>query len=248
MAPRYIDPDTLKAREEEILDQALEIISGQGIVALTMDKLVAKVSYSKGTVYNHFSSKEDVLAGLCNRNMRNAMNLFVRAAAIDACARDKMTTIGFAYMVFVLMSPQHFTLVMNAKTELFEKASDTRRDEHDQLDQKLFAVMCTIIEGAIERKELVLQNDINVQQVCFSFWAMEYGTIGLLLNGEKACSTMTGMMLEDRVIAHGNVVMDGIGWQPSNTNQEEFIKWLKSDLFSQELDALEKQGIHLRAA
>ena len=44
MAPRYIDQDTLKAREEDILNNALEIISTQGIVALTMDKLDANVS------------------------------------------------------------------------------------------------------------------------------------------------------------------------------------------------------------
>ena len=116
MPPRYIDEAALQARETIILDQALVIIRAQGIVGLTMDKLVAKVSYSKGTVYNHFSSKEDVLAGLCNRNMRSVLTLFIRAAAIDACARDRMTAICFAYMLSVLLSPQHFALVMNAKT------------------------------------------------------------------------------------------------------------------------------------
>ncbi|MGH1485521.1 MAG: TetR/AcrR family transcriptional regulator [Cellvibrionaceae bacterium] len=248
MPPRYIDETKLKAREEEILDKALEIISVEGIVALTMDKLVANIGYSKGTIYNHFSSKEDVLAGLCNRNMRTVMNFFLRAAALEVSARDKMTAIGFAYMVSVLLSPQHFALVMNAKTELFEKASDARREEHDHLDQKLFGVMFGIIESAIENKELILQPQVDGQQVSFSLWAMSFGTIGLLLNGEKACSTMTGMMLEDRVITHGNIVMDGLGWQASTRDQTEFMQWLKSDVFAAELDQLEKQGINLRAA
>jgi len=248
MAPRYIDQAALDAREGNILDGALDIISKQGIVGLTMDKLVAKISYSKGTLYNHFSSKEDVLAGLCNRNMCSVMNLFLRAAAIEENARDKMTAIGFAYMLSVLLSPQHFALVMNAKTELFEKASLKRREEHDQLDEKLFGVMHSIIQEAITKKELVLGNNVDAQQVSFSTWAMAFGTIGLLLNGEKACSTMTGMMLEDRVIAHGNIVMDGLGWKTSGREQKEFLAWLKSDIFSGELDALEQQGIYLRVA
>lgn len=248
MAPRYIDQATLDAREDSILDSALEIISEQGIVCLTMDKLVAATAYSKGTLYNHFSSKEDVLTGLCNRNMRSVMNLFQRAASIDASARDKMTAIGFAYMLSMLISPQHFALIMNAKTELFEKASEKRREEHDHLDEGLFNVMHGIIQEAISKQELALQNNIDPQQVSFSLWAMAFGTISLLLNGEKACSTLTGMALEDRVITHGNIVMDGLGWRPSGRDQQEFVNWLKSDVFANEVDALEQQGIYLRAA
>lgn len=248
MAPRYIDQAALDAREDSILDGALDIISKQGIVALTMDKLVSEISYSKGTLYNHFSSKEDVLAGLCNRNMRSVKDLFLRAAAIEESARDKMTAIGFAYMLSVLLSPQHFALVMNAKTELFEKASPKRREEHDLLDEKLFSVMHSIIQEAISKKELVLKDGVDAQQVSFSTWAMAFGTIGLLLNGEKACSTMTGMILEDRVIAHSNIVMDGLGWQASAREQKEFLCWLKSDVFAGEVDVLEQQGIFLRAA
>lgn len=248
MPPRYIDQATLQAREDEILDGALTLISEQGIVAFTMDKLVATVSHSKGTVYNHFSSKEDVLAGLCNRNMAKVMALFERAASIKAKARDKMTAIGFSYMLSVLLSPQHFALVMNAKTELFEKASEKRREEHDRLDQGLYGVVEGIIEEAVVNKELVLSNGINSQQVSFSLWAMAFGTIGLLLNGEKACSTMTGMMLEDRVIHHGYMVMDGVGWQSSGRNQTDFINWLKTDAFAAEVDQLAAQGIYLKAA
>lgn len=247
MAPRYIDPKALHAREDEILEQALAIISEQGIITLTMDKLVAKVSYSKGTVYNHFSSKEDVLAGLCNRNMRKVKELFSRAISLDLSARDKMTAIGFSYMLSVLLFPQHFSLVMNAKTELFEKASQARREEHEQLDDKLFGITHRIIEEAILTKELTLKENVNAQQVSFSLWAMAFGTIGLLLNGEKACSTMTGMMLEDRVIAHGNTVMDGLGWSASTIDQKELLDWFKTSVFADEVNQLEQQGIQLKA-
>jgi len=248
MAPRYIDQAALDAREDSILDSALDIISKQGIVALTMDKLVSEISYSKGTLYNHFSSKEDVLVGSCNRNMRSVKDLFLRAAAIEETARDKMIAMGFAYMLSVLLSPQHFALVMNAKTELFEKASPKRREEYYLLDEKLFGVMHSIIQEAISKKELVLKAGVDAQQVSFSTWAMAFGTIGLLLNGEKACSTMTGMTLENRVIAHSNIVMDGLGWKASSREQKEFLCWLKREVFAGEVDVLEQQGIFLRAA
>jgi len=248
MSPRYIDQEALQAREEEILDSALKIISEHGIVALTMDKLVASVSYSKGTIYNHFSSKEDVFAALSNRNMTRVADLFSRAAAIESSARNCMTAIGFSYMLSVLISPQHFALVMNAKTEMFEKASDTRRDQHAEVDDKLFKIICNIIQKAIDNKELVMQKGVDIQQVSFSLWAMSFGTIGLLLNGEKVCSGTTGMMLENRVIEHGNIVMDGLGWKRASHDENhdrDFINYLKSDVFAKEMSVIEAQGLYL---
>ncbi len=248
MCPRFIDKAALQARENELLDCALDIISTQGVVALTMDKLVGSVSYSKGTVYNHFSSKEDVFAGLCNRNMKRVSELFARAVSIaDASCREQMTAIGFAYMLSVLISPQHFTLVMHAKTEMFEKASPARREEHDRVDAELFGIICGVIDDAITHQELTLAEGVDSKQVSFSMWAMSFGTIGLLLNGETACSTTTGMMLENRVIAHGDVVMDGLGWRRSQRHPDEFLQYLKTDVFQEEVSSLLQQGLDLQS-
>lgn len=244
MAPRYIDPDALQAREDEILDRALELISVHGIVALTMDKLVAQVSYSKGTVYNHFCSKEDVFAALCNREIRSISRLFVRAASVECSARKRMIAIGYSYMVSVLLSPQNFTLVMHAKTEMFDKASSARRDEHAELDQRLFGIICNIIDDAVVNGELVLKEGADSQQISFALWSMCFGTIGLLLDGEKFCSTTSGMMLEDRVVAHERLVMDGLGWKCED-DEERFIEYLKSSVFSDEIKLLAQQGVFL---
>ena len=248
MPPRYIDESELQAREQAILDQALAIISAHGLAALNMDKLIAQVPYSKGTVYNHFSSKEDVFTALCNRNMRRVEQLFQRAAAIDGSAWDKMTAIGFAYMLSVLLSPQHFMLVMSAKTELFDKASIVRREEHDLVDQQLFGVIEGVIEQAIANGELKLRPGAVPQQVSFSLWAMAFGTIGLLLGGDKSCGALDGMMIEGRVIAHGNLIKEGLGWAGSDWDQQEFLQWLKTDVFAEELQQLEQQGVFLNVA
>lgn len=245
MSPRHIEHAALEAREEELLDQALKIISEQGATALTMDKLVASVNYSKGTVYKHFSSKEDVFAGLCNRNMRWILTLFLRVSAIDACARERMTAIGFAYMLATLLAPQNFLLVMHAKTALFEKASEARREEHTKIDEQLFGVIIGIIGDAIEQQELTPSESIDEKKISFSLWSMTFGTIGLLLNGDAACSHSSGLTMEDRVLQHGNIVMDGIGWAPSKRKTTELVTWLKTDIFKEEVKALKKSGIDL---
>jgi len=246
MAPRYIDQATLDAREDEILDQALMIVEHQGLSALTVDKVVTSVSYSKGTVYNHFSSKEDIYTALCNRNMRDLADLFRRAAAIDTSERHKMAAIGFAYMLMVLLTPQSFTLMMNAKTEIFEKATPERGEEHERLDCVLFGICNQVIVNAIEKKELQLKEGVSESDATFSIYAICFGTIGLLLKKDRSCQSTMGGMLEDRVIAHGNIVMDGLGWLPAPTPTGEFIDYLKTHIFAAEIALLHERGVDLQ--
>lgn len=47
-------------REELLLDIAYEILENHGFDNLTLEKLAARSDFSKGTIYNHFSNKEDL--------------------------------------------------------------------------------------------------------------------------------------------------------------------------------------------
>ena len=51
-------------REEEILAEAGRLIHEQGLLALNMDHLAEIVGVSKPTLYQHFKSKEDLIARL----------------------------------------------------------------------------------------------------------------------------------------------------------------------------------------
>ena len=47
-------------REQLILDTAQNMLHQNGYVQLTMERIAEAVEYSKGTIYNHFASKEDI--------------------------------------------------------------------------------------------------------------------------------------------------------------------------------------------
>ena len=48
-------------REELILETARRLLLEVGYLELTMDLIARKIEYSKGTIYQHFSSKEEIL-------------------------------------------------------------------------------------------------------------------------------------------------------------------------------------------
>ena len=58
-------------REQLILDTAQSMLHQHGYAQLTMERIAEAVEYSKGTIYNHFSSKEDMVCSLCCRCVSN---------------------------------------------------------------------------------------------------------------------------------------------------------------------------------
>lgn len=59
-------------REEAILDAVQEVIAEKGYRAMTVDDIAVAVGISKPTLYQHFSSKEEMVAHVAIRILRNA--------------------------------------------------------------------------------------------------------------------------------------------------------------------------------
>jgi len=79
-----MNPPTRKQREiadrhTRFLDIAGSLIEAEGYSTLSMDRIAELAEYSKGTVYQHFSCKEEILIQLCNQNSQNLKSLFTAA-------------------------------------------------------------------------------------------------------------------------------------------------------------------------
>lgn len=74
-------------REVELMLLAKDLVREQGFGNLTMDKLTAASSYSKGTIYNHFCSKEDVVLALCIHSLKAEALMFTRSGEFEGNTR-----------------------------------------------------------------------------------------------------------------------------------------------------------------
>jgi AcrR family transcriptional regulator len=57
-------------REDAILDAAVEFLQSKGFNAMTLEDITEAIGISRPTLYQHFSSKEDVLIHVGIRNLR----------------------------------------------------------------------------------------------------------------------------------------------------------------------------------
>ena len=245
MTPRILDEKSLKAREQSIIDAAIIIIEQSGIENLTMDKVVAKVSYSKGTVYKHFTGKEDLLLAISNQAIAILADLFWRAAKFSGCARIRMLLLNMSYLIYAILHPALFKTVICSKSpNVYGKSSPERIQEQEQLEMKLLGANHGVFDDAITSEKLVLPSYMDIQQLCFANWSMSYGTISLLSEEVEQCSGRTSLVVEKEIFNQNNLLFDGLNWQPltKDNNHRIALENALMQVFPDELLILKERG------
>ena len=93
-----LKPDTQRARRDHILDAAEQCFARAGFHATSMQHICREAGVSPGALYVYFRSKEDLIAGLAERNRLEFQARFAQLAeATDFFAA--LEAIGNAYFV-----------------------------------------------------------------------------------------------------------------------------------------------------
>jgi AcrR family transcriptional regulator len=80
-------------REDAILDAAEDLLLNRGLGAMTLEDLSVEVGISKPTLYQHFRSKDEVIAGIMTRGLRAAKRQLREFAAVMPPAKALKTLI-----------------------------------------------------------------------------------------------------------------------------------------------------------
>lgn len=78
----------IQEREQRILAVARTALLEQGYLGLSMDAIAAHLEYSKGTIYNHFPCKEEIIIALALETNDKRLGMFERAAAWPGLPRE----------------------------------------------------------------------------------------------------------------------------------------------------------------
>ncbi|WP_019029864.1 TetR/AcrR family transcriptional regulator [Colwellia piezophila] len=246
--PKLLDEAALKARELQIISSAVLLIQQNGIENLTMDKVVAQVPFSKGTVYKHFIGKEDLLLAISNHAIGLLADLFYRAYQFKGCARSRMLLLNFSYLLYAMLYPALFQTVLCAKSpNVVGKSSEKHINEGERLEVKLMTSIHGIVEDGLNDGNLALPLNMDIQQLCFSNWSMAYGAITLLSGEVEQCSGRTSLIVERELFNLSNLLYDGMGWQPLSKDSSHCaeLKIALAELFPEELAKIKAKGREL---
>src|SRR5690348_7655278 len=82
-----------RERERLILQAAEELLVERGYHEMSIDEIAGRVGISKGTVYLHFPSKEDLAVALLGHGVRNFHEALEATLSSDATPRAKLRAI-----------------------------------------------------------------------------------------------------------------------------------------------------------
>ena len=233
----------LATREALILDTAQNILHEQGYSYLTMDRIAEAIEYSKGTIYNHFPNKEDMVCSLCCRSINNLIDIFTRAAEYEGSSRERFSAIGIGYSLYHQINPLDAQNIQIIKiNSIREKISPEKLIEIESLEQRITEIANSVVLDAIQCGDLPKEVSDVADSIVLGYWSMHYGA--LLLE-------QSDIPLEDLGFNPGvkmlwlntQKFLDGYNWLPRNSDveNEAMFKKILSNLYANEINMLHKR-------
>ena len=208
-------------REEKFLDIARRTIADGGVAAFNMDRLAEATEYSKGTLYQHFGSKEDLITALAIQSLGRRVAWFERASRFAGSSRERIYAFNAAEEIFVQLQPLHFRCELLIKMDDFaQRASAERRAELKNLEDRCLGAIRGVVEEAVRTNELILPSHRSVGDVVVAFAALHIGTFTIINNYQQMFRSEQDNDPIRALRDHVSVYLDGLGWRPLSKDSD----------------------------
>ena len=226
-------------REVLILDAAEEAFFEEGYLGLKMDDIASRVGYSKGTLYQHFSSKEDMLLAVAVRQKTIYASWFTRAATFEGRSRERIHAIGLADRLFRQRHPGHIdNEQLLQQRSIWDKTSESWREKMRQSQKGCELSIHAIIGEALASGDLSADQD-TLDMIVLGLRALSIGVHMLVKIPESDDCThlKSGPLAKLNAMQHH--YLDSFNWQPLfaewdyQATEERLVTTIFSDLVSE---------------
>lgn len=175
-----------EALRTRIVEAARDIVSEDGLDALSMRALAERIEYSPATIYLYFRDKEELLREVVAEGFRRlgeASALQLAAVGPQASAAERHRALGRAYARFALENTAYFRV-------MFELPTTARADcpgcqpGPDAPDHS-WCALTDAVRGSIEAGTLRVR---DAERGALVSWGLIHGLTSLYLSGHLARS------------------------------------------------------------
>lgn len=227
----------VQQRELLLLDVARRMLIEKGYAGLNMDRLAEATEYSKGTIYQHFSTKEDLVTALALQSMEQRVMLFGKAREFQGRPRERLTAIGVADELFARLHPHYFRSELIIKiADLEDRASLERREMMQGLECRCVDDALAIVHEAVAAGDLKLPKSTAPGDVIFGVFTLSIGTQSTILNFREVLQEMGISSPLSSYRDNCQFLLDGFGWRPLRTEWDyaETYRRIAREVFADE--------------
>src|SRR6185437_16833246 len=144
------------AVKDAILDATDRLLARFGYRKMTVEDIAAEAGIGKGTIYLHFSSKEEVVLSHIDRIVDRLRERLKEIAGSDATAAERLRLMLLTRVLFRFDSIQHYTQSLNDLLAVLRPGLLSRRAQYFDSEAKIFA---QVLNAGRQSGELSFDND-----------------------------------------------------------------------------------------
>jgi len=132
-----------EAVKDAILDATDRLLARFGYRKMTVEDIAAEAGIGKGTVYLHFSSKEEVVLSHIDRIVDRLRDRLKEIAHSDVTAGERLRLMLLTRVLFRFDSIQHYTQSLNDLLAALRPGLLRRRAQYFEAEARIFADVLT---------------------------------------------------------------------------------------------------------
>ena len=159
-----------------LLDEALATIRAEGVEAVTLREIGARLGVSRTALYRHFADKRALLTAVATEGFRTLREQLVAAWEEGGRGPAGSQAMGVAYLRFAVANPSHYRVMFSPFVD---------REPHDpELATEAFGAFQALVDSVVVlQRDGFLRNDDTVL-VARYIWSVVHGVAMLAIDGQ----------------------------------------------------------------
>ena len=204
----------IELREELLVKTAGQILLTEGFAALSMERLAEELSTAKGTIYNHYPNREELLLSMAVTAINKRQDMFDAASTSTGSSRERMLAVGVACEIYRRNYPLHFVVEsIVCHSAIWDRCTEERRDLMRKHEHRCMALVAGIVRSGIADGDLKLVGGLNPEEMTLSLWALTFGSY--IIDMTSPSLKDIGIDSVHRSVRMGSLhMLNGYDWQP----------------------------------
>lgn len=190
-----------EAVKEAILDATDRLLARYGYKKMTVEDIAIEVGIGKGTIYLHFTSKEEIVLSHVDRIVERVKDKLREISRSDASAAERLRLMLLTRVLFRFDSIQHYTQSLNDLLAALRPGLLARRAQYFEAEAQIFA---ELLMAGRQSGEFDFEDDNATAR------ALLQATNGLLPYSLSTTELGERKEVEKRAAAVADLVMRGL--------------------------------------
>jgi AcrR family transcriptional regulator len=153
-------------RKMEILEAAINLFASKGFHNTTLDEIASASEFGKGTLYNYFSSKEEIIKSIIEDVISINLEALKIVDSSTSTFREFISSYTRSIFEFHLNNPNAFFLLAEFYIDQLKRGPNRSSDDpffklHSEIDN----ILIKRIELAVKKKEIKKINPIYLHML-----------------------------------------------------------------------------------